>query len=72
MQGTVWAGLMCTCSMDKLCKAAYKDERLLYKYKNEVLVPPLEMVDDIVAVSKCGTQVIQTNSAINTFIKLKN
>ena len=43
----------------------------LYKYKNEVLVPPLEMVDDIVAAVKCGKQAVQTNSAINTFIKLK-
>ena len=25
MQGTVWAGLMCTCTMDKLGKLAYND-----------------------------------------------
>ena len=30
MQGTVWAGLMCTCTMDKLGKKAYNDPTLLY------------------------------------------
>ena len=59
MQGTVLASLMCTCTMDKLVKEAYSAERLLYKYKNEVLVPPLEMVHDKVAVVKCGKQKIQ-------------
>ena len=53
MQGTVWAGLMCTCTMDKLGELAYKDKSLLYMYKNEVEVPPLEMVDDVITASKC-------------------
>ena len=48
MQGTVWAGLMCTCSMDKLGKLAYQDKQLLYKYKNDVDVPLLEMFDDVI------------------------
>ena len=53
MQGRVWGGLMCTTTMDKLCKLVYKDEQLLYKYKGIVDVPPLEMVDDIITASKC-------------------
>ena len=44
MQGTVWGSLFCTSTMDKLPKEAYENEELLYKYKGEVLVPPLEMV----------------------------
>ena len=31
MQGTVWAGLMCTSSMDQLCKFILQHEHLLYK-----------------------------------------
>ena len=54
MQGTVWAGLMCTCTMDKLGKQAYSDPSLMYKYRNKVSVPPLEMVHDVVCASKCG------------------
>ena len=71
MQGTVWAGLMCTCTMDKLGQLAYQDKSLLYKYRGEVEVPPLEMIDDIITANNCGKQVIQTNAAVNTFIKLK-
>ena len=71
MQGTVWAGLMCTSTMDKLGKQAYQDPNLMYKYKNNVFVPPLEMVDDVICASKCGSQVVATNTAVTTFVKLK-
>ena len=40
MQGTVWAGLMCTVTMDKLCKLILQDEQVLYKYRGTVSVPP--------------------------------
>ena len=71
MQGTEWAGLKCTCTMDKLGKQAYSDPNLLYKYINEVEVPPLEMVDDVITASKCGNQAVITNAAVTTFAKLK-
>ena len=61
MQGTVWAGLMCTVSMDKLCKLILQDEQVLYKYRGKVSVPPLEMVDDIISPVNCGS----TASALN-------
>ena len=54
MQGTVWASLFCMATMDKLAKHAYQNKNLLYKYKGKVDVPPLEMVDDILTVQKCG------------------
>ena len=54
MQGTVWANLMCTSTMDKLCKLSYQKPELLYKYRKKICVPPLEMVDDIITVSECG------------------
>ena len=71
MQGTVWAGLMCTATMDKLCKRFYKEDNLLYKYRQEVSVPPLEMVDDIITASKCGTTSITINSMVQTFVNQK-
>ena len=71
MQGTVWAGLMCTSTMDKLGRQAYEDPNLIYKYRNNVFVPPLEMVDDVICASKCGSQVVSSNSAVTTFVKLK-
>ena len=71
MQGTVWAGLMCTCTMDKMGKQAYNNDRFLYKYRNKVPVPPLQMVDDVIMPNKCGNNVIVNNTTVNTFTKLK-
>ena len=71
MQGTIWAGLMCTCTMDSLGKMAYNNKSIIYKYKKEVEVPPLQMVDDIIAASKCGNQVVETKSVVNIFLKMK-
>ena len=71
MQGRVWGGLMCTTTMDKLCQLVYDDKNLLYKYKGTVDVPPLEMVDDIITASKCGSTSIAMNETVNTFIELK-
>ena len=59
MQGTVWGGLKCTNTMDDLPKAVMKDEELMYKYRGKVSVPPLEMVDDIIPVAKCGNMSVK-------------
>ena len=71
MQGTVWGGLLCTCTMDKLGKEAYRNPELLYKYRESVGVPPLEMVDDVVIASECGSTTVTTNAHMNSFIERK-
>ena len=71
MQGTVWGSLMCTVTMDKLAKQVYQSDNLLYKYNEEVSVPPLEMVDDILTVSKCGVTAVTMNCKVNAFTELK-
>ena len=71
MQGTVWSGLMCTSTMDKLCKTIYKEKEMLFKYRGIVEVPPLEMVDDVVTVSLCGENSMNLNSAVNSFVEHK-
>ena len=71
MQGTVWAGLMCTNTMDKLGKEIYADPTLVYKYRDSVDVPPLEMVDDIISASKCGPTTVALNAAVNSFVERK-
>ena len=72
MQGTVWAGLMCTVSMDKLCKLILQDEQVLYKYRGKVSVPPLEMVDDIISPVNCGSTASALNASVNAFIETKS
>ena len=71
MQGTVWAGLMCTNTMDKLGKEVYADPSLAYKYRGIVDVPPLEMVDDVITASKCGTTTVTLNAKVNSFVERK-
>jgi hypothetical protein len=62
---------MCTVTMDKLCKLILTEEDLLYKYRGKILVPPLEMVDDVISAVKCGSTATALNSIINRFIELK-
>ena len=71
MQGTVWASLFCTATIDKLAKLAYKNKELLYMYKGQVSVPPLQMVDDILTVQKCGAASSALNSEVVAFIEQK-
>ena len=52
MQGTVFGNIICTSVIDKLAKIFYKNDDILYKYKGEVEVPILGMVDDVLAVNK--------------------
>ena len=71
MQGTVWGSLLCTATMDKLEKQKYSSEELLFKYKGEVGVPALELVDDVVDVQKCGKDAVKANALVNSFIEDK-
>ena len=70
MQGSAFRSLICTAVMDKLAKIFYKDESLLYKYKGEVEVPVLGMVDDVLCVAKCSNTAVTTTSTINSFMEL--
>ena len=70
MQGSVFGSLVCTAVMDKLAKIFYKDESLLYKYKGEVEVPVIGMVDDVLCVAKCSNTAVTTISTINSFMEL--
>ena len=71
MQGSVWGSICCVVLMDKLGKFAYKNPEVLYYYKKLVGTPPLQMVDDIMAIQTCTSKSLEINSAINTFIDLE-
>ena len=70
MQRTVFGSLICTSVMDKLGKIFYNNESLLYKYKNEVKVPILGMVDDVLCVAKCSNEAVSPVATINSFMEL--
>ena len=67
MQGTVWAGLRCAATMNKLCKSIYNNDNLLIKYKCLVQVPPLQM-DNIKTAINCGNKSKLLNAAVGTFL----
>ena len=69
MQGTIWANICCVALMDKLGKKGYSNPSQLYQYKGEVPVPPLEMVDDVIAIQKCDNSSKRTNSMVNSFME---
>ena len=71
LQGSVWGSLCCVVLMNKLGKLAYSNPELLYYYKGVVGTPPLQMVDDILAVQRCSSKSLKINTAINTFIDLE-
>ena len=71
MQGTVFGPLQCAVSMDKLGKLAYRSGKPLLKYKNMVYIPPLGMIDDVIAMDKCGKDSIRSNSIISAFVDSK-
>ena len=43
----------------------------MYKYRGKVSVPPLEMVDDIITVAKCGNMSVKLNPTVNASIEEK-
>ena len=69
MQGTVWGSIFCVALMDQLVKLAKNNKQLLFYYKGIVPIPPLEMVDDVLGIQKCGTSSVALNGAINTFME---
>ena len=71
MQGTVWGSMFCTTTIDQLSQKSYTEETLLYKYKGEVSVPPLGMVDYVLTIQKCGTTSMAINSEVNAFFEQK-
>ena len=71
MQGGTFGPMQCSNSVDSLGKKCMKRREHLYTYKNLVRVPPLAMVDDLLAVAPCSIKSVSVNSYINTQIEMK-
>ena len=59
MQGEVTGPGQCSNQIDTFGKECLKESKLLYSYKNGLGVPPLAMVDDVLAVSRCGVESVE-------------
>ena len=67
MQGSVWGGLKCTSQMDTLNKIMKNKESLEYKYRNDpnITIGVIGMIDETLAVAKCGASSVEKNSVVN-------
>ena len=77
MQGSSWGSIMCGNSVgdiggDTMNRAKNNDvTNFIYKYKDEVDVSSLEMVDDVLGVAECGIKSVLLNAYINAKFELK-
>ena len=71
MQGEVTGPGQCSNQVDTYGKECIKDAKLLYNYRGEVGIPPLGMVDDVVAVSRCGVESVLMNAFLNQKTNIK-
>ena len=71
MQGGKWGPLKCSNTMDKIGKKCVSKGNYLYTYKRRTKIMPLAMVDDLLAIAKCGKDSHDINIFINTEIEMK-
>ena len=72
-QGGSWGVMKCSVQIDKIGKKALEtqNENLL-KYKNEIPIPMLSMVDDVLNIAVCGIKSVETNAFVNAHFEMKN
>ena len=71
MQGEVTGPGQCSNQIDTFGKECIEENKLLYTYKDVVGIPPLGMVDDVLAVSLCGSDSVAMNAFLNQKTNMK-
>ena len=67
IQGDVFGPILCGKQIDEIGKECLEYGKYTYKYKGEVDIPPLIMLDDLVCISECGLK----TAMANTYIRFK-
>ena len=71
MQGSVTGGTFCSNQLSKICNKSF-EEGHVYMYDGIVPVPPLAMVDDIIAIVLCNSaEGLITNTKVDSFVQMK-
>ena len=75
-QGGCWGPIKCSNSIDSVGKECKLQNKYLYKYKetrakDSVTIPPMSHIDDLLQVSKCGIDSLESNVFITTKVQLK-
>ena len=71
MQGEVTGPGQCSNQIDTFGKECLNESKLLYPYKNDLGVPSLGMVDDMLAVIRCGVETVEMNAFFNQKTNMK-
>ena len=71
MQGEVTGPGQCSNQIDTFGKECLEEGKLLYKYKDGLGIPPLGMVEDVIAVSRCGVDAVVMNAYLNQKTNIK-
>ena len=62
IQGDVFGPMLCSKQVDMFGKECLEENKYTYSYKDEVEIPPLSMVDDVLCISECGFKTAMVNS----------
>ena len=68
IQGDVFGPMLCGVQVDEIGKECLERGKYTYKYKGEVDIPPLSMLDDLVCISECGHK----TAMVHSYIKFKS
>ena len=74
LQRSVLGPIKCSVQLDTLGRDSLSDtseQSTVFKYKDSVEVPPLALMDDVLAVSTCGIKAVEMNASINSKIEGK-
>jgi hypothetical protein len=64
IQGDVFGPMLCGKQIDEIGKECLQEDKYVYKYKGEVDIPPLSMLDDLITISECGHKTAMVNSYV--------
>ena len=71
LQGEKLGPIKCSNTIDKIGKQCIDEEKYLHTYRNEVKIPPLALVDDVLAMAKCGTNSVEITAFLNAQTNLR-
>ena len=63
--------MLCSKQVGTFANECVEENKYLYNYKNEVPIPPLTMVDDVLCISECGFKTAMVNSFLNCKTSIK-
>ena len=64
IQGDVFGPMFCAKQVDEIGKECMEMNKYTYRYKGEVDIPPLSMMDDLISISECGHKTAMAHSYI--------